>query len=167
MSDLDVAGHAGCGLLAFRDGAAADDDAVTGSRECACGRRADATVAARNDDFHPAIFQSLLPSRSRFGGCSDREHAIVGDCCTLPTTRQVGGCRGRVQAGEICSVHGGCTRSVATITLRKQLAPSRGFRTKTEPLVTRSLCASKYFAFRMLQDHPGVTLPRFGIVSCK
>ncbi|MDT5168865.1 MAG: hypothetical protein QOD02_2196 [Mycobacterium sp.] len=60
-------------------------------------------------------------------------------------------CRGRVQAGEIGSVPGGCTRSVATFTLRKQLGPSRGFRTKTEPLVTRSLCASKSFSFRMLK----------------
>src|ERR1700734_2682834 len=59
------------------------------------------------------------------------------------------------------------SRSVATFTLRKQLAPSRGFRTKTEPLVTRSLCASKYCPFRMLQDHPGGTLPRFGLVACE
>jgi hypothetical protein len=59
VSYLDVAGHAGCGLLGFRDGAAGDDDAVTGSRERGCRCRAYATVAARDDDLHPAIFQSL------------------------------------------------------------------------------------------------------------
>jgi hypothetical protein len=42
---------------------------VTGSRECGCGRRTDATVATRDDDFHPAIIQCFQLSRSRFGWC--------------------------------------------------------------------------------------------------
>src|ERR1700742_5224322 len=112
--------------------------------------------------------RSSSVSRSRavdLGEAIDLEHASVCDCCTLPTTPAGGRCRGRVQAGEICSVQGRCARSVATFTLRKQLAPNCGIRTKTETLVTRSLCASKYFSFRLLQDHPGGTLPGFGLVA--
>ena len=54
---LNVAGHGGRGLLSFRDGAAGDDDTVTIGCECRSGRLADAAVAARDDDPHPAIIQ--------------------------------------------------------------------------------------------------------------
>jgi hypothetical protein len=51
----NVAGHRGGGPLGFPDGAAGDHDAVTGGRECRGGRLADAAVAARDNNFHPAI----------------------------------------------------------------------------------------------------------------
>src|SRR6202034_693303 len=93
------------------------------------------------------------------GDAADLEHAIVCDCCTLPTTRQAVGAAGASKPAKSAQFRVGCTRCVATFTWRKPLAPSRGFRTKTEPLVTRSLWPSKYCSFRMLQDHPGGTLP--------
>jgi hypothetical protein len=44
-------------LLSFRDRAAGDDDTVTVGCECGSCRLADAAVAARDDDPHPAIIQ--------------------------------------------------------------------------------------------------------------
>jgi hypothetical protein len=64
VSHRNVAGHHGRGLLSFRDGAARDDDAMTGGRKGGGGRLADAAVAAGDNDSHVADMQCFSKLRS-------------------------------------------------------------------------------------------------------
>src|ERR1700733_9000891 len=56
---------------------------------------------------------------------------------------------------------------MATFPQLRRWEPDCDFCRKTTPLVKRSLCAGKYFSFRLLQDHLGGTLSRFGLVACE